>query len=223
MNKRLTPIAGLEPFSTVDWPQRIACCAFVAGCPLACPYCHNAKIHDRSLAATDTCELEHLLERRHGLIDGVVISGGEPLTYPDLERLIALVHAHGYPCALHTSGVAPRRLAGVAHELAWVGLDVKAPWSKYQAVCGRDIADRVKKSIAVLVEAGTPFEARTTWHTMLLDRSDIEEIARQLHAAGVKHWAVQRARAANGLPASTCREDDVPQEARDLFETFTFR
>ena len=123
-------LAGLTPFTTIDFPGRLSAVAFVQGCPWRCVYCQNSWMQQRSfdpgLEHSSWEELESLLKRRHGLLDGVVFSGGEPCLDPALPAAVRAVKEMGYEVGLHTGGSYPARLAEVLPDLSWVGLDVKA-------------------------------------------------------------------------------------------------
>ena len=123
-------LAGLTPFTTIDFPGRLSAVAFVQGCPWRCVYCQNSWMQQRSfdpgLEHSSWEEVESLLKRRHGLLDGVVFSGGEPCLDPALPAAVRAVKEMGYEVGLHTGGSYPARLAEVLPDLSWVGLDVKA-------------------------------------------------------------------------------------------------
>ena len=87
-------IGGITPFSTVDWPGKLACVAFLAGCPWRCPYCQNHILQSRDAATLGAENLFSFLETRRRLLDGVVFSGGEPLAQPGV---IAAVNVHWRP------------------------------------------------------------------------------------------------------------------------------
>ncbi len=130
------PVAGVVPFSSVDWPGALAATLFLQGCPWRCPYCHNpvlrdaAKCGDVGAAAHD---LEwrgvlDLLGERRGLLDAVVFTGGEPTMHRGLGTAIDAVHDMGFAVGLHTSGCYPEALGRIVrdHRPEWIGLDVKA-------------------------------------------------------------------------------------------------
>lgn len=132
-------IAGLTPFSTVDWPGKLAAVVFLQGCPWNCGYCQNFAIIDpKAPAQVPESELWSLLERRAGLLDGVVFSGGEPTRQPALLEAARRAKQLGFQVGLHTGGAYPRRLeALLAQNLVdWIGLDVKALPQNYPQVVG---------------------------------------------------------------------------------------
>lgn len=139
-------IAGLVPFSTVDWPGKIAATLFLQGCPWRCPYCHNSAILDpKAPGLVEWGEVRTLLERRKGLLDGVVFSGGEALMqagsrdgYSPLEAALRETRALGFATGIHVAGAYPKRLQHLLDEglLDWVGLDIKALPADYGFATG---------------------------------------------------------------------------------------
>lgn len=132
-------IAGLTPFSTVDWPGKLAAVVFLQGCPWNCGYCQNFAIIDpKAPAQVPESELWSLLERRTGLLDGVVFSGGEPTRQPALLEAARRAKQLGFQVGLHTGGAYPRRLAALLAQnlVDWIGLDIKALPQNYPRVVG---------------------------------------------------------------------------------------
>ena len=222
-------IGGITPFSTVDWPGKLACVAFLAGCPWRCPYCQNHALQTFDAAELDETDLLAFLQRRIGLLDAVVFSGGEPLLQPRTVEVVRIVRDMGFEVGLHTCGAFPERLRQALPTLGWVGLDVKAPWEKYDAITRSHMTDTGKlvlESLEALLDAGIPMEARTTWHPDLLTPEDIRTIGEDLSARGVRHWAIQAYRhigTDGSLRDETVYAPEVPEGLSDLFETFDFR
>lgn len=132
-------IAGLVPLSTVDWPDHLVATVFLQGCPWNCFYCHNHDlIPTRTPGALPWQAVRDLLARRGGLLDGVVLTGGEALRQDALADAAAEVKAAGFQVGLHTAGAYPRRLTDLldAGLVDWVGLDLKALPEHYEAVIG---------------------------------------------------------------------------------------
>lgn len=225
--RRTLLIGGIIPFSTVDWPGKLACVAFLAGCPWRCPYCQNHALRSFGAATQTDEDLFAFLDERRGLLDGVVFSGGEPLAQAATVDAAHRAQGMGFAVGLHTCGGYPERLQQILPHVDWVGLDVKAPWDAYERITGgHDTGALARKSLELLLDAGIPFETRTTWHPSLLSAADIEEIGRDLAARGVRNWAVQAYRATGTtgeLPNETAYPSDMPQGISDLFEQFEFR
>ena len=193
-------IAGLVPLSAVDWPGRLVATVFCQGCPLRCPYCQNSSILDPTVpGAVPWGDVEDLLSRRRGLLDGVVFTGGEALRQEAVLDAMARVKAEGFMVGLHTAGVYPRRLEAALGHVDWVGLDIKALPEHYGQVVGRaNAATKAWESLEVLIEAaghgGPDFEVRTTVVPGDVTADDAVEVARRVHAAGARVYALQQAR-----------------------------
>lgn len=195
-------IAGLVPMSTVDWPDHLTATVFLQGCPWNCFYCHNqALIPARTPGQVAWEEVRALLRRRRGLLDGVVLTGGEALRQDALADAAREVIDMGFQVGLHTAGPYPRRLRDmIASGLVdWVGLDIKALPEHYGQVVGRaNAAAKAWESLEVLIEAagrgGPDFEVRTTVVPGDVTADDAVEVARRVHAAGARVYALQQAR-----------------------------
>jgi len=147
-------IAGLTALSTCDWPDHLVATVFLQGCPWRCGYCHNAAILDPlTPGIVPWSAVRELLSARHGLLDGVVLSGGEPTRQAGLVDAARQVREQGFLVGLHTGGAYPGRLAAVLPYVDWVGLDVKAPARLY----GRSPASAARRP------ARTPRSRRFGW------------------------------------------------------------
>ena len=157
-------VAGLVKSSLIDYPGLIACILFTAGCPYDCFFCHN-----RAILSTPPIIPEHdihaFLKKRIGLLDGVVISGGEPTIQTDLIPFCGLVKARGFKIKLDTNGSNPDVVARLiqAHLVDYIAIDYKAPAARYREVCG-DKADvwYVHQTIRHVASSDIPYELRTT-------------------------------------------------------------
>ena len=156
-------VGGVVPFSTTDWPGRLAAVVFAQGCPWRCGYCHNAHL----LPARGKEELPWalvvaFLERRRGLLDAVVFSGGEPTQQPALPQAMREVKALGFLVGLHTAGIVPRRLAEVLPLVDWVAMDVKAKFYEHESVTRvRGSGRRARESRELILASGTACEFHT--------------------------------------------------------------
>lgn len=208
-------IAGLVPFTTIDYPDHLAAVLFLKGCPLRCPFCHNYSLQDPSGESEMDWETAlAFFKERSKRLDGIVFSGGEPLMQPAVEKAIEAVHQLGLSVGIHTSGVYPERLENCLPFLDWIGLDIKAPWSKYQVLTGqRDMAPLVRKSLSLLISAEKNFECRTTCDPRYLTKEDILEIATDLSQRGVKTYMLQKYRTFEG--------DQNPPSVTEIESFFT--
>jgi pyruvate formate lyase activating enzyme len=189
-------VAGLVPLSTVDWPGRLAAVVFLQGCPWRCTYCHNPGLLDpRAPGALSWSEVLRFLDRRGGLLDGVVFSGGEPTLQPGLSQAVDDVRERGFAVGLHTGGAWPRRLAGLLPRVDWVGLDIKHLPDRYDAVTGAHPSGLAAwTSLRVVLESGVDHEVRTTVDPTVHTHDDVVRLAARLRAMGVRRHVLQEAR-----------------------------
>ncbi|MEQ6896384.1 anaerobic ribonucleoside-triphosphate reductase activating protein [Microbacterium sp. KR10-403] len=218
-------VAGMTRLSSVDWPEHLVATVFLQGCPWDCFYCHNpALIDPRAPGRIAWSEVVSFLERRRGMLDGVVFSGGEPTLHAALEDAVDEVRALGFGVGLHTSGAYPRRLERLLPRLDWVGLDIKATDAGYDHVVGRGGgADRAWRALELVLHeharrAGSrhplDYEVRTTVHSDAIDEAGLCTLADRLAGAGVGTWALQRFRTTgtrDGMPRV-----DGPSRSVDL-------
>ena len=155
-------IAGLLKTATIDFPHRLAAVVFTAGCNYDCGFCHNRGL----LTATDfedNGEVMRFLEKRAGLLDGVVISGGEPTLQKDLLGFARSVKELGYDVKLDTNGSNPGVVDGLLSGglVDYVAMDYKAPLARYPEICGAQ-ADGFLETLGLLRASDAEWELRTT-------------------------------------------------------------
>lgn len=216
-------IGGIVPYSSVDWPGALCCVIFIAGCPWRCSYCHNPHLQTRH-GHYDWKAVLDFLQARRQLLDGVVFSGGEPLSEPRLAQMVRTVKALGFRVALHTAGIYPSRLQGLLPLLDWVGFDVKCDASGHDALVGRpNTHGTAQACLDALLASEVPFECRTTWNPSWLTEPALLALARDLARRGVAHYAVQNHRSSPGaLPAATLSPHALA-ELQSLFPHFAYR
>ncbi|MDD2402627.1 MAG: anaerobic ribonucleoside-triphosphate reductase activating protein [Clostridia bacterium] len=161
-------IAGLGKNSVVDYPRKIAAVVFTLGCNLDCYYCHNRILIEEGIKQ-DIIPLDDIfcfLEKRQGILDGVVISGGEPTLQSGLEDFICKVKELGYSVKLDTNGSNPEILEDLMKKglIDYVAMDLKAPFRKYKDICGNDkFINSIKESTKILFSGKVDYEFRTTF------------------------------------------------------------
>ncbi len=189
-------IAGIEPFSSCDWPGKLVATLFLQGCPWSCTYCHNVSIIDpRAPGQVTWDEVLTTLRRRQGLLDGVVFSGGEPTRQAGLADAMRQVRDMGFAVGLHTGGAFPRRFGEVLDLVDWVGLDIKAPEAKFAQVTGvANSARPAFESLRIALDAGVDLQVRTTVDPMILSDDDVAFLRMQLADLGVTDYVVQKVR-----------------------------
>jgi pyruvate formate lyase activating enzyme len=175
-------IAGLTPFTTIDYPDHLATVLFCRGCPWRCGYCHNQDLLEAD-APGDFCweKVSTFLESRRGLLDAVVFSGGEPTLQTSLRQAVLAVRKMGFLVGLHTAGSFPENLKEVLPYLDWVGMDIKAPFHEYDRVTGvPGSGDAARKSALLVRESGVSYQFRTTLDPFLRLGGRIESLCRMV-------------------------------------------
>ena len=160
-------IQGLQKMTLLDYPGKVACTVFLGGCDLRCPFCHNsglvagpmpAELNDGALLA--------FLDKRRGLLDGVCVTGGEPLLRPELPQLLSRIKELGYPVKLDTNGGRPERLRALleAGLVDYVAMDIKNSPERYGETAGVPGLDLVpfRESVSLLLRGTVDYEFRTT-------------------------------------------------------------
>lgn len=193
MPDRALAVGGLVPFTTIDFPGRLAAVVFCQGCPWRCAYCHNPHLLPRGAGTRPWAEVLDWLATRLGLLDGVVFSGGEPLLQRGLPAALAEVRALGFATALHTAGIYPERLAAALPLLDWVGFDVKAPFAGYAPITGCDGGPAARAALELLLASGVAHEIRCTVPPQL-DAAALDRMDAELAGLGVAHLARQTCR-----------------------------
>ena len=187
-------VAGITPFTTIDFPGRLAGVFYLQGCPWRCRYCYNSEFWPRPPSGQKIPleKILHFLDSRRGQLDGIVFSGGEPTIHERLPVWIKAVKSMGFEIGLHTGGMVPERLDQILPLCDWVGLDIKAPFSAYAKVTQvAGSGDAVRRSVELVLGSGVPYEFRTTFHPAVLSEDDILEMARKLVSMGCQHYTLQ--------------------------------
>lgn len=187
-------IAGIQRLTLIDYPGRIACTVFLAGCNFRCPFCQNAALLDGGLPEPIQPDIFlSFLKKRRGLLSGVCVSGGEPLLHPGLKNLLLSLKELGYAVKVDTNGSDPDRLKDLCREklIDAVAMDIKAAPEKYPAATGTPglAVSPVLESAAFLMEGRLPYEFRTTVVEELHDDGDFYAIGRWL--AGARRYFLQ--------------------------------
>ncbi len=182
-------IQGLQKLTLLDYPEKVACTIFTAGCNFRCPFCHNASLVTHVDVNNNIPEEEvfSFLKKRKGVLDGVCITGGEPLLQPDIEDFIRAVKALGYAVKLDTNGSSINRLRRLVdqHLVDYVAMDIKNAPNKYGITIGIEDynMEDVLQSVDYLMSGAVPCEFRTTVVRELHKREDFAAIGRWLRGA----------------------------------------
>jgi len=181
-------IGGLQPVTLLDYPQKLAAIVFTAGCNMRCPFCYNYKlvlpelIDDANLYKED--EVIAFLKKRKKYLDGLVITGGEPLMQEDLADFLKEIKSVGYEIKLDTNGLRAEALKKLLEEklIDYIAMDIKGPLDDYEKFSGVP-AENITESIKLVMKSGLPYEFRSTLVKGLHKKDDIADMAKAIKGA----------------------------------------
>ena len=190
-------IKGLQKITLLDFPGKVACTVFTAGCNFRCPFCHNASLvtHTETAKTIPEEEIFAYLSHRRGILDGVGITGGEPLLQKDIAEFCRKIHDLGLLVKLDTNGSFPERLLDLIDQglIDYVAMDIKNCKEAYAETCGlRDMSaelPKIEESIRLLMQSGIPYEFRTTVVRELHSKERIAQLAKEI--AGAERFFLQ--------------------------------
>ena len=180
---------GFQKMTLLDYPGKVACTIFTGGCNFRCPFCHNALLVTEidNSQVYDESEILSFLKTRTGLLDGICISGGEPLMHPSLPSFIKNVKDLGFAVKLDTNGSYPDTLSDLigAGLVDKVAMDIKNSPEKYAETIGVKDFDYsvIDRSISLLMESGIDYEFRTTVIKEFHETADIIKISERIKGA----------------------------------------
>lgn len=189
-------IQCIKKFSLLDYPGKAACTLFTAGCNFRCPYCYNAPlvIDTHRNGEIPLEEIYMYLKKCKGLLDGICLTGGEPMIQHGIEDFLSRVRELGYEVRLETNGSFPGKLRRIVSEglVSYIAMDIKNSRERYGRSVGIEGYDveNICKSIEYLLSGVIPYEFSTTVVLELHQRSDFESIGRWI--AGAEHYYLQR-------------------------------
>ena len=188
-------IHGLQKMTLLDFPGKVACTVFTAGCNFRCGFCHNASLVLRpgQAAPLSLEEFFAFLQKRRGILDGVCVTGGEPLLHEDLPALLAGIRELGFAVKLDTNGAYPERLEWILtqHLVDYVAMDLKNSPARYGETIGLPDFDLtpIHRSVELLMGGDTPYEFRTTIVEKFHDLPEIREMGQWIR--GASGWFLQ--------------------------------
>jgi len=188
-------IQGLQKLTLLDFPGKVACTVFCGGCNFRCPFCHNAPLvlEPDAYEAVSEEDFFALLQKRRGVLEGVCVTGGEPLLQPGLSDFLQKIHDTGTCVKLDTNGGMPERLAPLLRGglVDYVAMDIKNSRERYAETIGvPGFSTRaVEESVRLLMKSGIDYEFRTTVVRELHREADFRRIGEWI--AGAKHYFLQ--------------------------------
>lgn len=175
-------ISGMQKLTLLDYPGKTACLLFTQGCNFRCPFCHNKDLLENNKPDLPVSEEEvfNYLNKRQGILDGVCITGGEPLLQKDIESFIKKIKDMGFKVKLDTNGSCPATLKKLLDNnlLDYIAMDVKDDFSSYDKTSGIAAIniENIKKSIDIIENSNVEYEFRTTVVKELHDYNHLEHI-----------------------------------------------
>ncbi len=184
---------GLQKLTLLDYPERVACTVFCVGCDFRCPFCHNGSIVAGTSDEWTEEEILTFLSKRRHVLEGVCLTGGEPLLYPDVADFLREVKGMGYSVKLDTNGSFPYKLKYLVDGglVDYVAMDVKNDIPMYCATSGTEVdLNAIEQSIEFLLQGTVPYEFRTTVTRTFHTASSLSEVAERLRRAD--KWYLQQ-------------------------------
>ncbi|MFA5128866.1 MAG: anaerobic ribonucleoside-triphosphate reductase activating protein [Patescibacteria group bacterium] len=206
-------IGGLQKLTLIDYPGKIACTVFTVGCNFRCHFCHNPELIDPAEFKLSEIIEEKVffdfLNSRHGLLDGVCITGGEPTLHPDLPEFIKKIRILGFLVKLDTNGTNPEMLKALIAEkmIDYISMDIKTLLQKesYEKVAGATVdIENIKQSIGIIMQSGLEYEFRTTVVPGLHNEENILDLANFIR--GAKKYYLQQFRSGEKIFSPEFRE-----------------
>jgi len=177
-------IKGLQEFTLIDYPGKVACTIFTFGCNFRCKYCHNPElIFDNGTPEIPENQILKFLEERKSLLDGVCITGGEPTLHSDLPEFIFKIKKMGLLVKLDTNGTNSEMLKKLIEKklIDYIAMDIKAPLEKYDKAIGTTVSKKeIQESIDLIQKSGIDYEFRSTILPILHSEEDLIKIGKWL-------------------------------------------
>lgn len=209
----------------LDFPGKVACTVFLGACDFRCPFCHNWELVDGTAPAQMSEDgLIEFLKKRTGVLEGVAITGGEPMINKDLPELLRKIKELGYPAKVDTNGNHPEMLRQVINEglVDYVAMDVKNSLDRYGVTIGKEVFDttNVEESIKLLLGSGIDYEFRTTVVEQLHDAGSFKGIGPMIVGAG--RYFLQKFTDRDTVPFAglTAPSDDKMREYADIIRPY---
>ena len=180
-------------FTLLDFPGKLACTVFTQGCNLRCPFCHNTSLvlPEKLTESISEDDFFSFLDTRCGILEGVAVSGGEPLLHPDIGEFLSRIREFGYTTKLDTNGAFPDRLKQLVSDglVDYVAMDIKSSPKGYAIASGADALDKIRQSVDFLLSNKVEYEFRTTAVKPIHSTEDFTAIGEWI--AGASKYYIQ--------------------------------
>ena len=213
-------ISGLQKTTTIDYPGKIAAIVFTRGCNFRCGYCHNPELvnPDKFYPEIDEQEILDFLIKRKNVLEGVVITGGEPLIHKDIDQFIKKVKDLGYAIKLDTNGTSPKFLKELIDSgmIDYIAMDIKHDVDSYKKVVNTDLdSENIRKSIKIIMDSGVDYEFRTTVLPRLFNEDDFKKVGELIK--GASKYYIQQFRPIKTLDESYAEEESFTAKELEQF------
>lgn len=222
-------LSAIQRFTMLDYPGRVACIAFTPGCNMRCGFCHNpefvlpAKIQELQADFIEEQVFFNFLDKRRGLLEGVVVSGGEPTIWRDLPEFLRRIKEKGFLTKLDTNGNHPEMLRVLLDQglVDYVAMDVKTSLAEYPKLVGGTVKpENIEESIRLLKASGIPYEFRTTLIKEIHNEKVLKDMEEML--SGAKRYYLQTFRPGHTLDSLFATYHSFSnEEMRGLVERFS--
>jgi len=188
-------IGGLQKTTLLDYPHKVAAIVFTQGCNFRCSFCYNGElvIPDKFSSPIPEKDIFGFLKKRKNVLDGIVITGGEPTLHKDLPEFIKKIKDLGLSVKLDTNGTNPEMVKGllVDNLIDYIAMDIKAPLDRYEEVVGRPLqTEDITKSIEIIMDSDLDYEFRSTLVPDIHTLEDIKKMGKMIE--GAKKWYLQK-------------------------------
>ncbi len=224
---------GLQKTSLLDFPDKLSAIVWTVGCDFRCPFCYNKDLVLGNSGTISEEEILSFLKKRKEMLEGLVITGGEPLMHKDITNFLEQVKKLGYLIKIDTNGSYPKKLQEIIDKklVDYLDMDVKAPRKKYDKLIGvKTDIKKIEQSIKIIKNSGVDYEFKTTVVPELLTKEDIIEIAKWLE--GAKKYYLQQFKSSspmisskldNVAPYSKKYLTEILEEIRPFFKNCDIR
>ena len=186
-------LGGLQKTTLIDYPEKVSAIVWTVGCNFRCPFCYNKEIVTGDVELIPEQQVFSFLKKRKNMLEGLVVTGGEPLLQDDIENFCKKVKKLDYLVKIDTNGSFPERLQKLIHDglVDYIAMDVKAPLGKYEGITNVKVdVEKIKRSIKIIRSSSVDHEFRTTFVPGFLEMQDILEISDLLK--GAKRFYLQQ-------------------------------
>ena len=215
-------IGGLQKTSLLDYPDTISAIIWTIGCDFCCPFCYNKDLVLGKVGVISEEEILSFLEKRKGMLEGLVISGGEPLMQKDVVQFAEKAKKLGYLIKIDTNGTFPEKLKELIDKelVDYIAMDVKAPKKKYDKLTNvKTDIKKIEKSIKIILDSAPDYEFKTTFVPGLLTKEDIINIAKWLERS--KRFYLQQFK--NDAPLISSKlKNVVPYSKEELIDMLNY-